>query len=157
MAESDQTQDAGGGSASEKAAALREEALRALEALPKIRLAHHATLRRAIPNTDTTEAAFREPAALNGVVNIYGQPPIFFPDEDSQRAGFTPLFVATLGGRVTNERFKPYDGRRFHYLTGVKTEGGEAVELDVDSAQEATRVVLQQFTGLYKPVEEKGA
>jgi hypothetical protein len=141
-----------GGDPSEKAAA---EAGAKLAAAPRIVLAHHTTKRRAIPDTDQTEPLLHDPVTVNGEVNIPEFPPVYFPGLDEQKSGFTPLFVATIGGRPTRPRYRPADGRRFDYLTGVETAAGLKVTLDVDSAAEAVRAVLTQFAGIYKPAEEK--
>lgn len=143
-----------------------------LGAKPTLRLAHHPTLRRAVPDTDRTEPVFRVPVTVQNVVNVYGLPPIYFATEGEQQSGFTPYFVARRAGKPTADR---YDERRRHaglpegevrpplnlqtVTLAALEEGkeGEQVEVDLDSAQEAARVVLAQFTGLYKPVEEKGA
>jgi hypothetical protein len=139
---------------------------------PRVRLAHHPTLRVAVPDTDRTEPALREPVTTENVVNIYGLPPIYFHTADAQARGFTPYFVARRGGKPTADRYD--DAKRnaglpegevraplnlFPVTLAAAEEGetGESVEIDIDSADEAVRVVLTQFTGIYKPVEEKGA
>lgn len=156
MADNQNTATGTGGGASDADAAAELGAR--LAALPRIVLAHSETKRRAVPGTDKTEPLPHEPAAVLDVVNIYGHPPIYFPSADEQRAGFTPLFVATRNGRPTAVRFRTAKGEEVNRVGGFKAAGdGATLELDIDSAAEAVRAVLTQFVGVYKPSEEKGA
>lgn len=168
-----QTTGAGGGSGGNDSGktAARALAPSPLDApTPKVRLAHHPTLKVAVAGTDKTEPAFRRPATVSGVANVYGLPPIYFPDEEAQRRGFTPYFVARRADKPTAARYdeeKRHDGlpegevrpplNLFPVELAPLEEGGtaETVEIDFDSAAEAVRVVLTQFAGVYKSVEEK--
>jgi hypothetical protein len=145
----------GGGTGDDAKASDAAALVLQVEALPRLRLAHYATKFVAVPDSDKVEPRLREPVTVQGIANVPGFPPVFFPDFESQKKGFAPMFVARLGGRVTHARFKPADGSRFNYVVGPSTAEGQAVELDVDSAAEARRVVLTQFAGIYKPVEGK--
>jgi hypothetical protein len=140
----------GGDSTPDPAAVLAAQ----VEALPRLRLAHFATKFVAVPDSDKVVPRLREPVTVQGVANIPGVPPVFFPDAETQAKGFAPMFAARLGGRVTNRRFEPAGGGRFNYVFATTAEG-VAVELDVSSAAEARRAVLTQFAGIYKPVEGK--
>jgi hypothetical protein len=141
-------------------------------AKPLIRLAHHATLRIAIEGTDRTEPAFREPVTVEGVANIYGRPPVYFPGLAEQKSGFTPYFVARQDGRALAPAYddakRAADLKEGETLEPLKLERVElppleegaparSLELDPASGQEAARLVLTQFVGTYKPHEEKGA
>lgn len=146
--------DNAGGGTPDPAADARAALAAQVEALPRVRLAHYATKFRAVPDTDKVEPRLREPVTVQGVANISGLPPVFFPDAETQAKGFAPMFAARLGGRVTNRRFEPAEGRPTNYVFATTAEG-VAVELDVSSAAEARRAVLTQFAGIYKPVEGK--
>lgn len=101
-------------------------------ALPRVRLARDPKIVRAktIEEGGGTEAVYHTPPTASGVVNIYGVGGIYLPSLSDQKAGFTPRIVK----RHKNEWWK--------------VEGSEA---------DATRILLEQFPGIFKPVEEKGA
>lgn len=77
-----------------------------------------------------TEKVYHTPPTADGEVNIGGSGSIYLPSLEAQRAGFMPFFVR-------REKAKP-------------------ATIDLDSGAEATRVLLEQFPGIYKPVERKG-
>lgn len=179
MAENEETTGAGGGNggdASESAAAAATaappaESTPAAEG-PRLRLAHHPVKRVAIPDTDRTEPKLREPATAEGLANIYGLPPIYFPALEAQAQGFTPYFVAKRAGKPTAPQYDarvrereadlegrdvtPLDLQTVTLASLEEDKPGERVEIDLASGAAAARAVLKQFGGIYKPVEVKG-
>lgn len=97
---------------------------------PRIRLARDRKIVRAktIEEGGGTEAIFHTPPTASGVVNIYGVGGIYLPSVSEQKEGFTPRIVR----RVKGEWYK--------------VEGSE---------QDAARILLETFPGIFKPVEEK--
>lgn len=98
---------------------------------PTVRLAHEI---RQLPAAEgeaaKEEKIFRRPVTENGEIRIFGQAPIWLPSAEEQEAGFTPLLM--------------------------KVEKGKPDQIDPGSGTEATRLLLEQFPGIYKAIKAKG-
>jgi hypothetical protein len=115
----------------------------AADTTAKIRLARNHKISRAktIEEGGGFETPFHDPPTHSGEVNIFGFGAIFLPSLTEQKSGFTPLRVAK------KEVVKTSSGVEVHFW------------FDKDSGQEATRILLEQFPGIYKmtaPTAAKG-